>query len=31
MLIYSRELMEGQGDKFYGVQVAKYLKKKIII
>lgn len=27
MLIYSRELTEGQGDKYYGVMVAKYLMK----
>ena len=26
-LIYSRELTEGQGDKYYGVMVAKYLMK----
>ena len=26
-LIYSRKLMDGQGDKYYGVQVAKYLMK----
>ena len=26
-LIYSRELIEGQGDKYYGVMVAKYLMK----
>ena len=26
-LIYSRELVDGQGDKYYGVQVAKYLMK----
>jgi len=26
-LIYKRELMEGQGDKYYGVMVAKYLMK----
>ena len=27
VLIYSRDLMEGQGDKYYGVMVAKYLMK----
>lgn len=27
MLIYSRNLQEGQGDKFYGVQVAKFVMK----
>lgn len=27
MLVYSRELTEGQGDKYYGVMVAKYLMK----
>ena len=27
MLIYSRELEEGQGEKFYGVQVAKFVMK----
>ncbi len=27
MLIYSRELKEGQGDKYYGVMVAKYLMR----
>ena len=27
MLIYNRELKEGQGEKYYGVQVAKYLMK----
>ena len=27
MLIYSRNLMEGQGESFYGVQVAKYVMK----
>ena len=26
-LVYSRELKEGQGEKYYGVQVAKYLMK----
>lgn len=26
-LVYSRELCDGQGDKYYGVQVAKYLMK----
>jgi DNA mismatch repair protein MutS len=26
-LIYSRELIDGQGDKYYGVMVAKYLMK----
>ena len=28
-LIYSRQLEKGQGDKFYGVQVAKYIMKDI--
>jgi len=27
MLVYQRELVEGQGDKYYGVMVAKYLMK----
>jgi DNA mismatch repair protein MutS len=27
MLIYSRELKEGQGDKYYGVMVAKYMMR----
>ena len=27
MIIYKRELTEGQGDKFYGLMVAKYLMK----
>ena len=27
MLIYSRKLIEGQGESFYGVQVAKYVMK----
>ena len=27
MLIYSRQLRDGQGEKYYGVQVAKYLMK----
>ncbi len=27
MLVYSRELKEGQGDKYYGVMVAKYMMR----
>ena len=26
-LIYSRELLDGQGESFYGLQIAKYLMK----